>query len=82
MDAAGSVYASALAAGGKIYAVTRHHGTFVIAAKPTFEVLAHNVFKSDESDFNASPAVSSGRLLLRSDQPLYCVGVAGKRKEL
>ena len=76
----GPVYASALGADGKIYAVTRHKGTFVLAAKTSFEVLSHNVFESDESDFNASPAVSNGRLLLRSDQALYCIGRPRKTK--
>jgi outer membrane protein assembly factor BamB len=66
------VYASAVAADGKIYNVTRHSGTFVLSARPEFEQLAHNVL--DESTCNASPAVSNGQLLLRSNQALYCIG--------
>jgi outer membrane protein assembly factor BamB len=69
-----SVYASVVVADEKIYAVTRTAGAFVLAAKPQFELLAHNVIKSDSSVFNASPAVVNGQLLLRSDQHLYCVG--------
>jgi len=67
-------YASALAADGKVYNVTRERGTFVLAAKPQFEQLAHNEFGSDTSICNASPAVTSGQLLLRSNRYLYCVG--------
>ncbi|HET6884177.1 MAG TPA: PQQ-binding-like beta-propeller repeat protein [Pirellulales bacterium] len=69
-----AVYASVLAADGKLYAVSRHNGAFVLAQGPKFELLAHNQFQDDESDFNASPAVVRGHLLLRSNQALYCVG--------
>jgi outer membrane protein assembly factor BamB len=69
-----AVYSSVVAADGKLYAVTRHNGAFVLAQGPKFEVLAHNELESDTSDFNASPAVVRGRLLLRSDRALYCVG--------
>jgi outer membrane protein assembly factor BamB len=68
------VYASLVAADGKLYAVSRHNGVYVLAQGPKFEVLAHNQFESDASDFNASPAVVQGHLLLRSNQALYCVG--------
>jgi outer membrane protein assembly factor BamB len=74
LQGAGRVYASAVAADGKLYVVTRDKGTFVLAARPKFEVLAHNTFRSDESIFNGSPAVTGGQLFLRSDQYLYCIG--------
>lgn len=69
-----AVYASMIAGDGKLYAVSRHNGTFVLAQGPKFELLAHNSLESDDSDFNASPAVVRGHLLLRSNQALYCVG--------
>ncbi len=71
-------YASALAADGKIYNVTRTSGTFVLAARPEFELLATNVLDPDTSICNASPAVSEGQLLLRSNQALYCIGQPGR----
>lgn len=74
LEGAGTVYSSLLAADGKLYAVTRRNGTIVMAAKPDFTEIARNKFASDESDFNASPAVSGGRLFLRSDRFLYAVG--------
>src|SRR5947209_7708094 len=43
-------------------------------AGPQFKLLAHNEFASDTSVFNASPAIAEGRIYLRSDQALYCVG--------
>lgn len=67
-------YASQILVGDRVYAVSRRQGTFVLAAKPTFEVLATNVIEGDNSDFNATPAVSDGCLYLRSNQALYCVG--------
>ncbi len=66
------VYASPVLAGGKIYVVTRHSGTLVFDAKPEFKQLAQNQL-DDDSDFNATPAISNGELFLRSDKALYCV---------
>lgn len=65
-------YASATAGDGKIYIVTRYGGTYVLAAKPEFTQLAHNEL-DDKSTFNASPVISNGQLLLRSDRFLYCI---------
>ena len=67
-----AVYASVVAAEGRIYAVMRTGGTVVLAAQPEFRILGHNKLASDESDFNASPAIANGRLFLRSDRYLYC----------
>ena len=68
----GQPYASTVVADDKLYVVTRYSGTFVLAAKPEFEILAHNQFE-DESTFNASPVIAAGRLLIRSDEHLYCI---------
>ncbi len=67
-------YASPVLVGGKLYAPSRKNGVFVLAAKPTFEVLARNSFASDPSQMNGTPAVDGNRLYLRSDKALYCVG--------
>ena len=69
-------YASAVAGDGKIYIVTRYGGTYVLAAEPEFTQLAHNKL-DDDTVFNASPIISGGRLFLRSDQYLYCIGSEG-----
>ncbi len=73
LEGAHGVYASAVAADGKLYVVSRRNGTFVLAASPQFKLLAHNRLASDSTDFNASPAASQGSLLLRSNRFLYCV---------
>jgi outer membrane protein assembly factor BamB len=66
-------YASPIVVDGKIISVSRNAGTFVLEAKPKFKQLAQNIFESDRSVFNASPAISNNRLFLRSDTHLYCV---------
>ena len=70
----GLIYASPILSEGKLYYVSQRNGTYVVAAKPQFELLAHNVFEDDNSRTNASPAVDNGQLLIRSDRNLYCIG--------
>jgi outer membrane protein assembly factor BamB len=70
----GDCYASPVVADGRIYYVSRENGTYVLAARPEYELLAHNKIEDDASVFNGSPAVSGGRLFLRSDKYLYCIG--------
>jgi outer membrane protein assembly factor BamB len=66
------VYASVVLVDDKLYAVSRWSVTVVLKVGPKFEQLAHNHLPSDDSDFNGSPAVSDGQLLLRSNRFLYC----------
>jgi outer membrane protein assembly factor BamB len=68
------VYASPVLAGGKIYYTARDGRTFVVPAAPEFKLLATNELGSRGETFNASPAVADGRLLIRSDRYLYCIG--------
>ncbi|RLT01975.1 MAG: serine/threonine protein kinase [Planctomycetota bacterium] len=70
----GTIWSSPVLADGKLYFVSQSKGTFVVAAKPEYELLAHNTFAADDSRTNASPAVHNGQLLLRTDRALYCVG--------
>jgi len=67
------IYASVVAADGKIYGVTRSDGTVVLALSPQFRELARN-YLGDPTVFNATPAIVDSRLLLRSDRALYCIG--------
>jgi outer membrane protein assembly factor BamB len=70
----GLIYSSVLAADGKLYAPSQHNGTYVLAAKPKFELLAVNTFQDDEARANASVAVSNNQLIMRTDKALYCIG--------
>lgn len=67
------VYASLVLAGDQLYGVTRQNGTIVLASGAEFKEITRNDV-GDPSVFNATPAVAGNRLLLRSDQNLYCIG--------
>jgi len=67
------VYSSLVLGDGKLYGVSRQGETVVLAPGREFQELARNDL-GDESVFNATPAISNGQLLLRSDKFLYCVG--------
>lgn len=67
------VYASTVLANGHLFAVSRKAGTFVVEANPKLGEVSQNRFEGDDSDFNAAPAISAGRIYLRSNRYLYCV---------
>ena len=69
-----SEYVSTVSAGGKIYALTRLDGMFVIGGGDTLDKVSHIEFENDPSIFNASPAISNGRIYVRSNEYLYCIG--------
>lgn len=73
LNRADQFYPSPVLAQGRLYCLDRRGTTFVLAAKPEFQMLARNELR-DRSSFDASPAVAGDRLLLRSDKFLYCVG--------
>ena len=70
MRARGDAYASPIAAEGRIYITSDDGDTSVIAAKPTFELLATN---SIGERVMASPAAANGVLYLRSDRHLFAI---------
>ncbi|MCG8511227.1 MAG: PQQ-like beta-propeller repeat protein, partial [Rhodospirillales bacterium] len=68
-------YASSVLIGEHVVAVTRFDGTYVFKATPEgYKQVAHNVIESDDSMFNATPAISEGKLYLRSNEYLYAIG--------
>lgn len=66
------VYASPIKAGNYIYVVSRRSGTYVFEADSAMKQVAHNE-ALDDTDFNGTPAVSDGRMYLRSNKALYCI---------
>ena len=64
-------FASPVAADGKIYMASETGDTFVLRAGREPQVLAKNDLGER---FIASPAISNGRLFLRSDRILFAVG--------
>jgi outer membrane protein assembly factor BamB len=67
----GVFFASPVAGDGKVYMVSETGETFVLRAGRTPDVLARNDLGER---FIASPAISHGRLFLRSDRTLFAVG--------
>ena len=70
----GLVYSSVTAADGKLYAVSQKGATYVLAAKPEFELLAVNAFEDDDTRTNASIVITDNRLIVRTDKAIYCIG--------
>jgi outer membrane protein assembly factor BamB len=65
----GGAWSSMLLADGRIYAPNQSGDVFVLAASPTFELLATN---SVDEPTNASLAASDGELFMRTDDSLWC----------
>ena len=67
----GTYSGSPVLADGKIYITNEDGLTTVIAAGPKFEVLAENPL----NDYTlSSPAISDGKIFIRTTQYLYCIG--------
>jgi outer membrane protein assembly factor BamB len=68
--------ASPVLVDGKVYACDDDGDVYVFAAEPAFKLLAHNAVGEPVS---ATPAVADGRLFIRGDKHLFCIGKpAGK----
>lgn len=74
LPAKGRIYASLIRAGQHLYVSTRDQGVVVLKAEPKYEQVAVNLFASDKTLLNASPAVAGQQLFLRTDAYLYCIG--------
>jgi hypothetical protein len=68
---AGEFTASPVLIDGKIYAVNEDGQVFVIAATPTYQLLATN---SLGETVRATPAVADNRLYIRGQKHLFCIG--------
>ncbi len=64
------IYASPIAASGRVYLVGRNGATVVLKASGALETLATNVL---EESFDASPAAVGNELFLRGHSNLYCI---------
>jgi hypothetical protein len=68
------VFASPVAAGGRIYVVGRGGKALVIAPGPKLEILAANQL---DDGFDASPVAVGRDLYLRGRRYLYALAAAG-----
>lgn len=71
LPARGDYYASPVCADGRIYFLSEDGEVTVVSAKPAFEVLS--TYRMGERCM-ASPAISAGRIIIRSDKALYSIG--------
>ncbi len=70
LDGVPNVFASPVAAQGRVYFPGREGTTLVIKSGPTFEVLAKNTL---DDGFDASPALVDGEIFLRGYKYLYAI---------
>jgi outer membrane protein assembly factor BamB len=70
LDGVPNIFASPVAAKGRVYLPGRDGATLVIKSGPAFEVLAKNTL---DDGFDASPALVDKELYLRGHRYLYCI---------
>ena len=70
--------ASPLLINGKVYAAGTTGDVYVFAAEPTFQLLARNELGEV---IRATAAVAGGRLYIRGERYLYCIGNSASRSE-
>ncbi len=66
-------YASPLLIDGKVYAASEIGDVYVFAADPSYSLLARNELGER---IRATPAVADGRLYIRGERHVYCIGKA------
>ena len=64
--------ASPIVVDGKVYATREDGTTFVFSAGPEFKLLGTN--ELDGTQTVATPVFTNGKILLRTDTHLYCIG--------
>jgi outer membrane protein assembly factor BamB len=70
LDGVPNVFASPVAARGRVYFPGREGTTIVIQSGPAYAVLARNTL---DDGFDASPALVDGEMFLRGQTYLYCL---------
>lgn len=68
----GQDYSSPVLGDGKIFYVSRSGELHVLKPTETLEQISSGRITTEPEDFSASPAISNGRLLIRSNRHLYC----------
>ncbi|MEW6306392.1 MAG: PQQ-binding-like beta-propeller repeat protein [Verrucomicrobiota bacterium] len=71
LGALGDYYASAVAAGGVIYIASQQGMVVVLESADTLNVLARNAMGEK---IYATPAIVDGKIYLRTEKQLYCLG--------
>lgn len=71
LDGIGNIYASPVAAAGRIYVTDLNGATIVLDQKNDLKILATNQLNDS---FSASAAIVENEIYLRGDHYLYCIG--------
>ena len=66
-------YASPVIAGDKLYYINGSGQMFVFKIGDTVEQIGVNRVTTETESFGGTPAISNGRMILRSNKHLYCV---------
>jgi outer membrane protein assembly factor BamB len=76
LESSDSLEASPTAAAGHIFIINKRGEAYVVAANPERFDLVHRVTMGAESDrqVRSSIAIAEGRLFIRTDDRLFCVG--------
>ncbi len=74
----GADYASPVLSDNRIYYVKRSGDVHVLSTGDEIQQLAVNRVTRNAEDFSATPAISDGELLIRSDKTLYCIASLDK----
>lgn len=75
----GQFSSSPVAAGGLVYHQNEAGRTYVIEPGPALKIVAQNELPAGPDElFRASLAVVDGRIYIRSNQTLYCIGPAAR----
>jgi outer membrane protein assembly factor BamB len=69
----GADYGSPVIAGDKLYYTKGTGDTFVFQVGDELKQLSVNLVTTDKETFAGTPAVSNGKLYIRSDKNLYCI---------
>jgi outer membrane protein assembly factor BamB len=72
----GDFLSSPVLVDGRIYAAGQNGDMFALAAEPTYRLLARNALGEGVT---ATPATAGGRLFIRGEHHLFCVGSGGAR---
>jgi len=78
LETVSNVYASPVAAAGRVYVLDREGDCEVLEHGPEYKVLAQNHL---DDHFDASAAISGSEIFLRGNQYLYCLAEEPPRKE-
>ncbi|MEZ6060228.1 MAG: PQQ-binding-like beta-propeller repeat protein [Planctomycetaceae bacterium] len=70
----GGDYPSPVMANGRIYILKKSGMVHIVAPEPEFRIIGSADMTADTSGFDSTPAISDGKMFVRSETTLYCIG--------